>query len=438
MLHKATESSAASKKLKENPNHQAREIINEYKMVFYGDSFFEYVSGKYSILSDNDMRHIINNQIGDDYRKSKFNEIYECILSKCQVKQMNIKNGVNVLNGIFDFNSETLIPHSSDYLFTTQIQAKYNPDEKCDRWLGFLNEMLGDDPAKIDILQEYAGYSLNPNINIEMILFLLGRGANGKSVFCEALKKVIGAGNYDTISLDDLKNKNYIAELLGKLINISTESQAKAEVYESNLKRLASGEEIKVDRKYKHPFNFKSNCKHIYSLNALPRVGDKTDAFFRRVLTIPFNRQVNKDKRIFDLGKIIASEEASGILNWMIEGYYRLRDNKWTFTRSQQVEDLLDSYRKDNNNVLNFVEECCEFRDNFFMSNESSYSKYQEWCKESGVNAIKKKSFIQEIVDNFGHNEGYGSKGYGVYRDKVNGSRGLSGIGLLPLGSEPF
>lgn len=424
-IKQAVEATAREKKLKENPNVKAREIINEHYMIFYGDSFFQYHKGRYVILNDNQMKRIIHDHILDDYRQSKFKEIQDCMIAQCLVDSINIKNGVNVLNGVFDLQEQKLIPHDFQYRFTTQLQANYDPSAKCEKWNNFLHEMLFDDSNKIKILQEYAGYSLDYNVNIEMILFLLGRGANGKSVFCDCLKTVMGFGNYDTISLDDLRNKNYIAELLGKLVNISTESQAKAEVYESNLKRLASGEEIKVDRKFKHPFNFKSNCKHIYSLNNLPRVGDKTDAFFRRVITIPFNMQVEKSKRILRLGQIIGEEEASGILNWMIEGYNRLKANNWRFTYSHQAEELINEYRKDNNNVLNFVDEICEIYPDRFMTNTSSYERYKTWCKESGVNPVKKKSFLHEIIENF--------KDHKIIRDKFNGERGLKGIGLIYL-----
>lgn len=421
---------ARLQKLKENPNVKAREIIDEYRMIYYGDSFFKYHGGRYVILNDNQMKQIVHDYIKDEYRQSRFKEIQDCMIAQCLTDSINIKSGINVQNGIFDFEKHELLTHNPDYRFTTQLHCNYDPEAKCPKWDAFLIEMLEDDLDKIKILQEYAGYSLDYNINTEIILFLLGRGANGKSVFCDALKTVIGYGNYDTISLDDLRNKNYIAELLGKLVNISTESQAKAEVYESNLKRLASGEEIKVDRKFKPPFNFKSNCKHIYSLNNLPRVGDKTDAFFRRVITIPFNMQVKRQERILRLGSIIGESEASGILNWMIEGYYRLKSQNWQFTYSEQAEELINEYRKDNNNVINFVEECCDFNPDFILNNKEGYSKYQEWCKESGVGAVKKKSFIHEIIENY--------KDKNITRHRANSDRGLKGIGLNFSRIEPF
>jgi len=431
-LHKLTETQAIEKKKEAdtekkkaaawvaNPNRIAREIITDHQMIYYGDSLFSYCKGRYKILSDNQAKQLVYQKVKDSYRPGHYKEIYESLIAQCLVESINLISGVNLLNGVYDFTSGELLPHSANYLFTTQVQAVYDPKALCPRWRGFLVEMLDDDSAKIDILQEYAGYSLDINVNVEMILFLLGRGANGKSVFCDALKVVIGDGNYDTISLDDLKNKNYIAELLGKLINISTESQAKAEVYESALKKLASGEEIKVDRKFKHPFNFRSNCKHIYSLNTLPRVGDKTDAFFRRLITVPFNRQVDQSKRVLQLGRMIAKEESSGIINWMIEGYNRLRGNSWQFTKSEQCDAIANEYRHDNNNVLNFFDECCAFSESSFESNEHIYRNYTSWCKDNGVSPVKKTNCIKELVENFK-----------LTRLKTSGIRGLDGMVIV-------
>lgn len=401
-----------------NPNITARQIISRYNLFFYGDSFFLYSKGRYVIQTDNQMREIIHDALGDDYRQSKFKEVQDCMIGQCLVDDINQTTGLNVQNGILDFDTLELRDHTPSERFTNQIATIYEKSAKCDKWLAFLHQILGDDPNKILILQEYAGYCLNQNSNLETILFLLGRGANGKSVFANTIHLVIGEQNCETLSLDDLRNKNYLAELLGKLVNIATESQSKAEVYESTLKRLASGEAIKVDRKFKNPFTFKSNCKHIYCLNNLPRVGDKTDAFFRRIIAVPFNIQIKREDQVLGLHRQLADSERSGILNWMLEGYLRLKISGWQFTKSEQVELLAEEYRKDNNNVLSFVDERCYLDEpEAFTSNESLYDAYGDYCKKSGVQAVKKKSLIHELVENF-H----------LHRAKYAGMRGLQGI----------
>lgn len=401
-----------------NPNITARNIINRLNIFFYGKAFFIYHKGSYVIQTDDQMKVIIHEELGDDYRQSKFKEVQDCMIGQCLADNINDTSGLNVMNGVIDLETLILRPHSPVERFTNQIQTEFNPEAKAPKWQAFLHQILGDDPDKIKILQEYAGYCLSHNTNLETILFLLGRGANGKSVFANTLQLVIGESNCENLSLDDLKNKNYIAELLGKMVNIATESQGKAEVYESVLKRLASNEIIKVDRKFERPFSFRSSCKHIYCLNNLPRVGDKTDAFFRRIISVPFNIQIKRADQILGLHKQLADEERSGILNWMLEGYLRLKRQDWQFTKSHQVEQLAEEYRKDNNNVLSFVEEKCYLDEpEAFTSNEELYSAYSDYCKKSGVYSVQKKSLIHELIENFN-----------LKRDKLGGVRGLQGI----------
>jgi len=416
LLRKEVENSLAKKKF--NPNQTARNIINRFNIFFYGDSFFIYHKGRYIIQTDNQMREIIHQELGDEYRQAKFKEVQDCMIGQSLADNINDCPGLNLLNGVLDLSTLLLRPHNPLDRFTNQIATEFIPEAKAPKWLEFLKQILGDDPSKIDILQEYAGYCLDQHSNLETILFLLGRGANGKSVFSNTLHLVIGEDNCETMSLDELRNKNYLADLLGKLVNIATESQGKSEVYESTLKRLASGEYIKVDRKFKNPFSFKSNCKHIYCLNNLPRVGDKTDAFFRRIISVPFNIQIKREHQVLGLHRQLAEEERSGILNWMLAGHLRLKRNGWQFTKSEQVEQLAEEYRKDNNNVLSFVDEKCNIIDkDDFSSNEALYEAYVDYCKKSGVQPVKKKSFIHELVENF-HLE----------RSKLGGLRGLQGI----------
>lgn len=411
----------ATTEKKYNPNNVARQLIAQHNLIFYAESFFAYRSGRHYIITDNEVRTMIHQRLSNFYRPSRCKELIDCMGAICLCRNINNHKGLNLSNGILDLDTLTMEPHSPAYNLIYQVATPYDPDAKCPKWLDFLECTLGDDLTKVDVLQEYSGYCLDQNQNIETMMFLLGRGANGKSVFANTIQRVLGHDNCENLSLDDLKNKNYLAELVGKLVNIATESQSKAEVYESTLKRLASGEPIKVDRKFKNPFTFISNCKHIYCLNNLPRVTDKTDAFYRRIIPIPFNHQVRREDQILRFDRELASE-APGILNWMISGLLRLRASGWRFSQSPQINSLLDEYRKDNNNVLSFVEECCEILSNITITNQEIYDRYSQWCKTSGTSPMKKKSFIREIFENF--------QSQGVGRFHTNAQRGLSGICL--------
>lgn len=412
------------KKRAKNPNVIARQILSQDRMIYVAGSFFVYKSGLYHRLQDDELKPIVKRFVRDDYNPSVFTHIKEALISEPGVLQRveNINRfdeKVNMSNGVLDLKTLTLSSHSPNEIFTMQLDAAYDPEAKCPKWEGFLNEMLGDDPAKIQVLQEYYGYVLNYRANIESILFFIGRGANGKSVCIDVMKEVLGPHAYVVISLDDLRKSHYVSMLFGKLVNMSTESNSKDEVCESVLKRLASGEEITVDEKYKAPYTFKSTCKHIYSMNNLPRVADKTDAFFRRVIPIPFNHKVEKEGRVYKLGEKIGREEKNGIFNWSLVGKSRLDANGGVFTRSKQIEDMLDSYRRDNNNVLDFVDECCQVDANYIQDIKTLYEAYTKYCKENGVSAVKKRGLVKELIEN-----------YHLTRHRIGAEKQLKGLML--------
>jgi len=418
-LHKMSAKSAEDKKKATNPNVVARDIRGIYDIIYTQETFFVYKKGRYKEMSETDLKVIVKEILRDDFRLNKYREIKESLICDCfkEESEINIDAVLNVKNGILNHNLE-LIKHTPTIFSTIQLDVKYDKTAKCAKWINFLHEMLGDDTQKIQILQEYLGYCLDYRTNNEKVLFMVGNGANGKSVVTDVVKTVFGEDSYSVVSLDDFKKPSYLAMLFGKLVNISVESNAKAEVCESMIKRIASGEAVTVDRKYQHPFSFRPLCKQIYSINNLPQVSDKTSAYFRRIIAIPFNHTVDEGKRIFKLGEQIGGEEGPGVLNWMLEGLIRLKTSG--FSRSGQVDELLDVYKRENNNVLDFVTEECELGGGAFVESNEIYEAYTRYCKSNGVKPLKKRLLLKEICENFPI----------VNRDRTMASRGLSGISI--------
>lgn len=68
-----------------------------------------------------------------------------------------------------------------------------------------------------------------------------------------------------------------------------------------------------------------------------------SDGYFRRLLIIPFERQIPKDKIDVDLKSKLIKERA-GILNWIIEGARRLR-KQGKFSESQAINNYLDRWQ---------------------------------------------------------------------------------------------
>ena len=248
---------------------------------------------------------------------------------------------------------------------------------------------------------------------------MLGEGRNGKSTLLYALENVLGHANYSAVTLESLVKPNYVSELFGKLTNISIETNAKSSIYDAMYKAIVSGDTVAADRKYGHPFKFRPFCKMVFALNNMPQVNDKTDAFYKRLITLRLTRQFTDAEQDRSLKNKILSE-LNGIFLWMIEGYHRLKARGY-FDPGENIENETNEYRMENNSVLSFVDEKCHLDVINIISKDTLYETYRDWCKASGMMSLSKKRFGTQLV-----------KHCNLSKDSrdPHGSRVWEGIGL--------
>ena len=135
--------------------------------------------------------------------------------------------------------------------------------------------------------------------------------------------------------------------------------------------------------KFKNPIEFRPIAKHIFSMNEIPIIVDKTYALQRRLIILRFN-QVFKGKKRDKFLEDKLSEELSGILNWCLEGLHRVLKNKEIYVSDQMEKDKRD-FMKQVNPIILFVEEACIVGEKFIVGKGNLYFRYVEWSKASGL-----------------------------------------------------
>ena len=208
----------------------------------------------------------------------------------------------------------------------------------------------------------------------------------GKSKILGVLQEVLlGAENVSNIPLQNLNDRFQPAELFSKVANIYADLPDK-KIEDVGMFKSATGEDfITGERKHKDPFSFKSYARFVYSCNDLPlNYGDRSDAFYRRIIIIRFNKPVPKDKKDFNLMDKLKLE-ADGILTWAIAGLKRLIANNYQFNETERTIAETHRYKVKNNNVLAFVEENCVIEAGAVTYRQELYEVYQEYCKNGGV-----------------------------------------------------
>src|SRR5690554_3371059 len=313
----------------------------------------------------------------------------------------NEKILINLLNGTFEIDGYDMRlrkPEKDDFL-TYQLPFKYDESAECPMFDEYLNTVLPDKNNQ-KILMEYLGYIFvrTNALKLEKTLLLYGTGANGKSVLFEILNALLGgSNNVSTYSLQNLTNENgyYRAMLGNKLVNYASEINGNMDV--SIFKQLVSGEPVDARLPYGEPFTLTNYGKLIFNCNQLPTSVENTHAFFRRFLIIPFEVTIPKEKQDKKLAQKIIKSELSGVLNRVLEGLRRILEQK-SFTKSTSVEELLNEYKKENDNVALFVEEeGFEKSTKDHITISDLHSTYKNYCLSSGYVPLTNRLFTSRL-----------------------------------------
>jgi P4 family phage/plasmid primase-like protien len=320
---------------------------------------------------------------------------------------------VAVANGLLDVDAflrgdqRVLLPHSRRWFGSACLPFDFDPEAQCPTWLNFLGRVLEGDRERIALLQELFGLFLVFDTTFEVVLALVGEGANGKSVVLVVLEALLGSDNVSNVALESFNPNDRFAlvQTLGKLVNIIAEVGEIDRVAEGRLKQFVSGERMLFDRKNKPPIQAAPTARVVLATNNLPRFSDKSDGLWRRLKVLPFRVSIpeeEQDKRMKKPGWWLATGDMPGILAWALEGLRRLR-RQGRFTEPELCKGALAGHRLDSNPARRFLEEHCRKREGGHVSTACLYGTYKGWCELWNYRPLSENVFGQEVGRVFPH-----------------------------------
>lgn len=379
--------------------------LSETRDVYYGgESFLIYENGVYNISGEKEAGRIIMDYMLPNYcimaSIRDCREQWDILVSKDFDDFNRNPYLVNVRNGLLDIRDMSFKEHTPSYLSTVQLNVEYNPQIDCPQFKKFLNEVL--DCKLIPLVQEIVGYLLTTNTASQKAFVFWGPARTGKSTLLWVVEYLLlGKKNVSNIPWQEIGDKFKTAELLGKLANVFSDLPSKS-IDDTGIFKVVTGEDyLMAEKKNKNPFKFKPFARLVFSCNELPRnYVDRTEGFYRRLIIVPFNRQIEKNK-IDKALKYKFQREKEGIFNWALEGLKRLYENNFEFSENELTDGVKKEYKRENNNVISFVEECCELDGLFSCSRIELYESYKEFCVEAGLKALSQIKFNKELEGNF-------------------------------------
>jgi P4 family phage/plasmid primase-like protien len=383
------------------PKLLADDILSDNRFINVKGLLYRYENGVYRDDGEQFIAAESQNKLGNESRQNRISETvyYIKVDSYTAPELVNPSDKahlINLKNGLYDWIEGKLLPHDPNHFSTIRIPIEYNPEATCPTVDYFLESTLPKDC--IPIAEELFGYVLIPYVRFEKAFMFTGNGANGKSTFLTLLEKFVGSDNVAKIPLQELDEHRFKrADLFGKLVNLFADLDARDLQSSTYFKTIVSGDAIDAERKHQDPFYYRPFARLAFSANEIPRSPDNSYAYFRRWVIVPFPHRFegrDADKSLAD--KMIEPKELSGLLNHALKGLNRLFEQE-EFSESTTIKASLEDYKKQNDTVAAFVNDCCIFDSNVSVERGELYTAYSQYCEDEGYKAISRHACYGRI-----------------------------------------
>lgn len=377
-----------------------KEVVEKYRIKFFDAlGFYEYESGVWKRRGDSEIKAYIADALGCYRTGSRVHSVFSLLKAETvSTERFNTQPVFNFRNCVLDLETGEQKEHSETFMSSVQVPYDYEPDAYATEWASFIEEVCMGDERRMALLQEIAGYVLFSDNSLQKCFFLIGDGANGKSVFLDILTDLFGYDSVSNVEMSGLVEPFQRIHLLTSIVNISTETRTDVKGAESIFKQIVVGDMINGCYKNKDFFTFRPRTKLIIAGNEFIQSRDTTTGFLRRICFVGFNAKFSDNpkegEKKADKGLTAKlRRELPGIFNWAYDGYKVLREAK-EFTVTEDQSELMDDFMRTTNPLVGFLEECPQ---SGTVSRTELYKRYTDWCRDAGHEPMSRTKFIQRL-----------------------------------------
>ena len=309
------------------------------------------------------------------------------------------RNGTLMLNE----SPIRLRPSRPEDLITRCCAAAYDPDAEAPAFRAFV-DLIQPEPELQTFMQRLLGSALIGE-NVDQVMgVLVGDGANGKSTLIIAIAEVLGdyAQRLPIESLlhNDRRNggdpRPDLVRLPGARLVTVSEPEPGARLSESFIKTATGGEPLLVRDLHQGFVEFTPAFTLILSCNRKPRVLGTDEGIWRRLLVLQFTQVISAPRRQSDVLAAFRAE-ASGILNWLLDGYRCWRERG--LDAPECVRKAKDAYRSEQDPLSGFLDMCTVKGDHKECKATELYKAYKGYCLDAAQDPMNQRRFGTMLSD---------------------------------------
>lgn len=301
-------------------------------------------------------------------------------------------------NGLFHVPTGSLLPPTPRFFTRNALDLDFDPNApEPNGWLTFVRQLFPD-RAAAELLQDWFGYLLLPDMSQEKMLLLIGPPRSGKGTIQKVLTELVGRSSVCAPSVKALGTGFGLQPLIGKTVAFLSDMRlggmADGDAIAETLLRITGRDDFTIDRKFKEAWEGRLSTRFVVSSNVLPKLPDASPALPNRFSVLRMQQSFlgREDPGLAD--RLMG--ELPGILLWALEGWRRLRD-RGRFILPGASEDAVQELLHLGSEVAAFVHDRCEEGTGREVEKDRLYSDYRMWCDRTGCKPKNDAAFATEL-----------------------------------------
>ena len=260
-------------------------------------------------------------------------------------------------------------PFSSDVVITSKVHTELveerppvpeftNDDGTVWNYDEWLLEILGSQ-ENVDLFYEIVVSCLCIDFSADSFVFFYSpSGSNGKGTLLHMLTHLIGghsAYGCTSLSLNDFETSSNLDGIAQARLNVSHESKVSGFLEDASvIKAIGSGDPFHVNPKYRDAYTIMPKIRMLFSVNEMPAIRDKTDAFLRRLIILKFDKRFigDKDNKRIKQEYVVSDKVLQYVLYKAIYDYGHIT----RITPTAESEQLKRAFKRANDSVSDYWE----------------------------------------------------------------------------------
>lgn len=384
-------------------------IVSEilgYKLLYLdGENKYIRLSTHYQKITDDDLRMLVRELIAPADRNGVPTRVIRDaidILAETMELQVDLEalaqnswHLINLKNGVYDINSQKLLPHDINYGFDYCLNFNYiTPDKRQLTTYGYyLNSSVGAENA--ESIRILIGYALSSITDVKKAVIIVGAPHSGKSKILDVIERAVGTEYVRTNPFHKIGSEQAVASYLGGArVNLSRDVKIGAIREDEGFKSVISCEPINGRLLYQNSRTVTPRVRCIAASNSVPHFKNPDDASLDRLILIKIKGY--KGKIDHQLPQQLYSEVDS-ICSEAIDTLKGFVQSNYDFMLSEESLELLKHEKAKLHTVESFLDENYQKDANGRVSSVVLYEQYCSWCRQNGFDPIGKNTFYDTV-----------------------------------------